>query len=61
MEIIKWVASAVVALAMTILGFALAIGAAIFITFMKVLGIITVIAVMLTSLVKEKIDERTNT
>ena len=58
MDIIKWTFSAIVALAVTIFGIGLAIGAVIVATVLKLIGIFGFIAAALALVIKEKIDER---
>ena len=60
MELIKWVFSAIIALTVTLAGIGLAIGAVIFATFVKILGIFGFIAAAIAMMVKDKIDERSN-
>lgn len=60
MELIKWVFSATIALSVTLLGVGLAIGAVIFATFVKILGIFGFIAAGIAMMVKEKLDEQSN-
>lgn len=58
MELIKWLLSAALALAITVFGIGLAIGAAIVATLLKIIGIFGFIAAAIAMLIKEKIDER---
>lgn len=60
MELIKWVLATIVALTVTLAGIGLAIGAVIFATFVKILGIFGFIAAGIAMMVKEKIDERSH-
>lgn len=58
MEVIKWVLSATVALTVTLIGIGLAIGAVIFATVLKLIGLFGFIAAAIAVMIKEKIDER---
>ena len=58
MELIKWVFATIIALTVTLAGIGLAIGAVIFATMVKILGIFGFIAAGIAMMVKEKIDER---
>lgn len=58
MELIKWLLSAALALAITVFGIGLAIGAAIVATLLKIIGIFGFIAAAIALMIKEKIDER---
>jgi hypothetical protein len=58
MGAIKWLAAATIALAVTVFGIGLAIGAVIIATVLKLIGIFGFIAAALTLMVKEKIDEK---
>jgi hypothetical protein len=58
MEVLKWGFSAIAALTITFIGIGLAIGAVIFATFFKILGILGFISAGIACLLKEEIDER---
>lgn len=60
MELIKWLFSATVAITVTLFGIGLAIGAVIFATVVKLIGIFGFIAAAVAMMIKEKVDERSD-